>query len=102
MTDEEEPQVGRTPPLHEAVRSGDRRALIDCLKAGEDVNGIDSRGDTALHWAVFRGKRGIVSSLLSRGARVDIQNENGMAPEDIARKNGDSKIISLLENRKDK
>ena len=102
MTDEHEPQVGRTPPLHEAVRSEDRRAVIDCLEAGEDVNGIDSRGDTALHWAAFRGKRAIVSTLLSNGARVDIQNDNGMDPEDVARKNGYSKIVSLLENRKDK
>jgi ankyrin repeat protein len=102
MTDENEPQVGHTPPLHEAVRGENRRAVIDCLKAGEDVNGLDGRGDTALHWAAFRGKRAIVSTLLSNGARVDIQNENGMDPGDVARKNGYPKIVTLLENRKDK
>ena len=102
MTDELEPQVGHTPPLHQAVRNEDRRAVMDCLKAGEDVNRINSRGETALHWAAFRGKRAIVSTLLSNGASVDIQNANGLDPEDVARRNGHSKIVSLLEVRKNK
>lgn len=62
-------------------------AVISTLiEAGTDVNVCNGNGRTPLHWAVERGNLSAVQTLLERGARIDIrEEETNMIPLDIAK-----------------
>jgi len=60
-------------------------ATIDlCLKAGADVNAIDSKGDTALHGAAQKGYDKVIAYLAAHGATIDIKDKQGKTPLDAA------------------
>ena len=48
-----------------------------CCLAGADVTIVNSNGDTAMHFAAFRGDTEIVQSMLEHGAFVDAQAAKG-------------------------
>jgi ankyrin repeat protein len=80
----------------EAARSGDWAAMQAAVTQHAAVNDPLPDGTTALHWAVFRGSRGAVDTLLRAGARVDATDDNGVAPLALACGNGDAAIANLL------
>ena len=49
-----------------------------------DVNGINLKGETALHGAVHRASNEIIQLLVDNGARLDIENEDGLTPVQLA------------------
>jgi hypothetical protein len=51
-----------------------------------------------LHDAVQGNHLDVVKVLLEHGARMDIKGHDGKTPVDIARANGDAKILSLLQS----
>lgn len=61
------PVAARPVTLHQAARRGGRRDLARLLRAAE-VDATDGVGMTALAWAVARGNRIAIDSLLSAGA----------------------------------
>lgn len=77
--------------IHSAANAqyvnGQTGAVISTLiKAGSDVNVCNSNGRTPLHWAVERGNNLALQTLLERGARTDIrEEETNMIPLDIAK-----------------
>lgn len=52
------------------------------IKYGADVNGQDSIGNTALHYAVERGDHKLIQLLMRYGADDSIVNKEGRAPYD--------------------
>ncbi len=80
---------GRTP-LHYAVRNAGSchdtknswvtlvRVLID--RVAVEVNIRDCDGNTPLHYAVFNENALLARFLVARGARVDVQNREGISP----------------------
>lgn len=56
-----------------------RRQIVKLLMNTKDPNGW-----TPLHWAAYHGKKAMVQRLISHGARVDIQDNKGQTPLDIA------------------
>lgn len=79
-------QASRTL-LHEAVRwycsSADWVWLM--LERGEDIEGRDEEGQTALHVACTQGTPVIVNFLIQQGADVDARNKNGQTPLHVAK-----------------
>lgn len=75
----EEDTVGRKKTEKEAIDS-----IELCLKAGADVNAVDSRGQTALHGAAQKGWNQIVQYLADHGAKVDVKDKKGLTPLDAA------------------
>lgn len=73
--------------LHEAVQwyssSADWVWLM--LKRGEDIEGRDEEGKTALHVACTHGTLVIVNFLLQQGADVDARNDNGQTPLHVSK-----------------
>lgn len=71
---------GQTP-LHKAAESGDVAMLNLLLSAKPDVNSVDKDGKTALNVASgkLEGTR-LVDSLISHGANVENQDNNGNRP----------------------
>ena len=59
-------------------------AVEYCLELENDINAVDKNGFTALHGAASRGDNEIVQLLVDQGARVDIVNEDGNSPADMA------------------
>ena len=49
-----------------------------------DINGINLKGETALHGAVHRASNEIIQFLVDNGARLDIENKDGLTPVQLA------------------
>jgi len=48
------------------------------LSAGADPNEVNDRGETALHWAVWRGRsKETITTLLDHGAAIDAKRKDG-------------------------
>jgi len=85
-------------PLSEVVRHGSIKALIKLLDNlhDEDVDSIDSKGNSALSLAAKYGKYAIVWLLLRAGASTQQYNSQGKIPLAIAAEAGHSAIVKLL------
>ncbi|RVE59220.1 hypothetical protein OJAV_G00186540 [Oryzias javanicus] len=66
------------------------------LSSAVNVNAIDYKGNTALHYVCQRKSQHLVPLLLQRNARTDIRNAEGETPLDIARRLKFTKISNLL------
>ncbi len=73
--------VGRPEPR----LAGDAPEAIKlCLEWGGDVNAANDVGYTALHGAAFRGANEAVTLLVEKGARMDVKNQEGRIPVNMA------------------
>jgi len=59
-------------------------ALKLCMEWGLDVNAKNDVGYTALHGAAFRGANEVVKLLVEKGARMDVKNQEGRLPVNMA------------------
>ena len=59
-------------------------ALRLCIDWGLDVNAKNEVGYTALHGAAFRGANDVVKFLVDHGARMDVKNQEGRLPVNMA------------------
>lgn len=59
-------------------------ALRLCIEWGGDVNAANDVGYTALHGAAFRGANDVVKLLVEKGARMDVKNQEGRLPVNMA------------------
>ncbi len=56
----------------------------------------DSRGNTALFWAIYTGNLNFVQKLLAKGANPNQINSTGETPLAMAKEYGQAKIVQLL------
>ena len=66
--------------LADRIQRGDRRAALDLIAQGADVNQPQPDGTTPLHWAVYRVDRELVDALLKKGAKARVVNRYGASP----------------------
>ncbi len=86
-----------TNALKHMLDREDREGLRLLLDAGADPNETNARGETALHWAVWRGRSlAIISELLRHGASVDARREDGRTAYALAVQIGRSEIATAL------
>ena len=92
--------VGCTPALHHAVKTGDADRVRQLLDAGADVNVREPYRErlqwTPLHWAAFRGDKGIAALLISRGAELDAEDPYYSTPLYLAAERGHPEIVRQL------
>jgi len=70
------------------------------LAVGADPNERNPRGETALHWAVWRGRgTDIVAALLDGGAAIDARRDDGRTAYALAVQSGQTETAALLEQR---
>uniref|UniRef100_A0A0B7AHD2 Osteoclast-stimulating factor 1 n=1 Tax=Arion vulgaris TaxID=1028688 RepID=A0A0B7AHD2_9EUPU len=86
-------KAGSTP-IHWAAHGGH----IECLKTLLDVQNCEVNvqnklGDTPLHSAAWKGHSEAVKMLLEKGARVDLQNNEGKLPVHLTK---DPEVAALL------
>lgn len=100
--------LGQFPPLvratwHENIAMVE--VLLQACKPRLDVDGVNVKGEAALHWAVRRSRPDIVHMLLESGVNVNIQNSALEVPlsivtsvltDPLTRKDTDRNIFSML------
>lgn len=93
----------RVCPLHSAAAHSDQGKAVALaaivLEAGAKPNAQQQRGFTALHEAALKGNSALIELLLRHGADPGLANEEGTYPADLARSNGHSEAVRLLERR---
>lgn len=78
-----------------AIVQGKPAAVKQLLDNGEEVD-AKQNGQTALHFAAMNGKIDIISILIARGAKVDLQDEQGVTPLMLAASNGKLEAVQAL------
>jgi ankyrin repeat protein len=89
---------GWTPFMEASSKGhvGVARMLLEHM-GGQDVDTLNSCGQTALHWAAGYGHEDMVAFLLSKGANASIQDEEGRTPFlDMAYNSGRVGVARLL------
>eukprot|EP00127_Corallochytrium_limacisporum_P002633 Clim_evm69s134 gene=Clim_evmTU69s134 len=83
--------------LKNAAANGKFLTVSTLLKRkGVDCNKQDSKGRTALHFAVASGHVSIINLLLKHGANPNLQDTNGNTPLHLAALSQRTNIVSLL------
>ena len=71
-------EPNRANALKHILDREDSEGVRLLLDAGADPNGTNDGGDTALHWAVWRGRSvEIITALVDRGANVNAKRKDG-------------------------
>jgi ankyrin repeat protein len=88
--------------LIEAAKQGSRAGVISALLKGDDIDGTDIHGHTALVNALNHGHLNLVHLLVERGASIDIIDDDGYSPLMWATHKGhESEVEMLLEEGAD-
>lgn len=85
-----------TQELIDAVKANDAAKVADLFKNGEDPNGANAQGNTALHYAVALDNAEITQILLSEGADLTAANQKGWTPLKIAEKKELKNVTPVL------
>lgn len=70
----------QTPPLIDAVQSGDVALAKELLDAGANLNAKNDVGHTPLHVAAIRGREVVAVALLEAGANPNAVDHDGKTP----------------------
>ena len=84
--------------LFDAIKTGDKQAVLSLLNQHVDVNVRQPDGATALHWAVHRDDLETTQLLIAAGANVNLADEYGVTPLSLACTNGSAILVKKLLN----
>ena len=86
--------------LWDAVIAGNVTEAIIAIKAGADVNGLDTRanpnGRRPLNWAAWRNDTAMMRVWFDAGANINSANRTGFTPLDHAGEAGSKEAATLL------
>jgi euchromatic histone-lysine N-methyltransferase len=83
--------------MHWAAFSGSKSIVELLLAAGSHVNVTNGIGETPLHIALRQDHYECALLLVTRGARLDIQNQQGQLPAQCLSEDAPNKATSLLQ-----
>src|SRR5579864_1387755 len=78
------------------IQEGNRKAALEKIHAGADVNEAQPDGTRPIHWAVYRVDYEVLDALIARKAKVDVTNEFGSTPLAEAAKLADARMVKTL------
>ncbi len=82
--------------LADLIQAGSRRAALDRIEAGADVNQAQPDGTTPLHWAVYGVDPELTRVLIDAGAKVNVTNTYGVAPLNEAVEVVNPELVKML------
>jgi uncharacterized protein len=84
--------------LASLIQKGDRKAALEKIRAGADVNEAQPDGTRPIHWAVFKVDYELLDALIAKKAKADVTNEFGATPLAEAVKVTDARMVKTLLN----
>ena len=82
--------------LASLMEAGNRKAALEKIRAGADVNEAQPDGTRPIHWAVYRIDYELLDALIAKKAKVNVTNEFGSAPLAEAVKLADARMVKTL------
>ena len=82
--------------LANLIEAGNRKAALEKIRAGADVNQAQPDGTTPVHWAVYHVDYDVLAALLARKANVNVTNQFGSAPLAEAVEVADARLVKML------
>ncbi|KAJ5329918.1 hypothetical protein N7452_010308 [Penicillium brevicompactum] len=85
-------------PLALAARRCQEEIVAQLIEAGADIEAVNNRGENALHEAAAYGHESLTAFLLSKGARVDVQDSNNLTAlsRSVGNKYPNPRVIQTL------
>jgi ankyrin repeat protein len=89
-----------TQALNHMLDAENLAGLKLLLDAGADTNKLNHRGETALHWAVWRGRSPqSIAAILDHGSAIDARRGDGLTAYALAELSGQTEVAALLASR---
>jgi ankyrin repeat protein len=82
--------------LASLIQAGNRKAALERIRAGADVNEPQPDGTRPILWAVYRLDYEVLDALIAKRAKVDVANEFGSTPLGEAASLGDARMVESL------
>ncbi|MBV8902832.1 MAG: ankyrin repeat domain-containing protein [Acidobacteriia bacterium] len=82
--------------LADLIQAGNRKAALEKIRAGADVNQAQPDGTRPVHWAVERVDYEVLEALIAKKAKVDVANEFGATPLARAAELADARMVKML------
>src|SRR5262245_12530361 len=83
----------RSGSLATLIQKGDRKAALEKIRAGADVNEAQPDGTRPIHWAVFKVDYELLDALIAKKAKADVTNVFGATPLAEAVKVDDDRMV---------
>jgi uncharacterized protein len=80
------------------IQTGNRKAALEKIRAGADVNEAQPDGTRPIHWAVYRADYELLDALIANKAKADVTNVFGATPLAEAVKLADARMVRRLLN----
>jgi ankyrin repeat protein len=91
------PAVGQSrSSLADLIRTGNRKAALERIRAGADVNEVQPDGTRPIHWAVYKVDYELIDAMIAKKANVDVVNQFGSTPLAEAVKLADARMVKML------
>lgn len=87
---------GLTPLLEGVAYAGCTRSTHVLLDHGADMEAVDFKGQTAVHWAAMSAAMSALMFLADRGAALNVQDQDGYTPLHHAVTCGHEEIVEYL------
>jgi ankyrin repeat protein len=78
------------------IQAGERKAALDKIRAGADVNEAQPDGTRPVHWAVYHVDHELLQALIAKKAKLDVANEFGSTPLAEAAGLADATMVKML------
>ena len=82
--------------LADLIRAGNRKAALDRIRTGADVNEAQPDGTRPIHWAVYKVDYELIGAMIAKKAKVDVINQFGSTPLAEAVKLADARMVRML------
>src|SRR5262249_10475926 len=90
------PAQTRQGSLATLIQKGDRKAALERIRAGADVNEAQPDGTRPIHWAIYKVDYELLDLLIAKKAKADVTNEFGATPLAEAAKVADARMVKAL------
>src|SRR6187551_926282 len=91
------PAVGQfRSSLADLIRAGNRKAALERIRTGADVNEAQPDGTRPIHWAVYKVDHELIDALIARKANLNVRNEFGSTPISQAAELADPRMVKML------
>jgi ankyrin repeat protein len=90
------PAQAQKESLASLIQEGNRKAALERIRVGADVNEAQPDGTRPIHWAVYKVDHELLAALIAKKAKVNGANEFGSTPLAEAVKLADAAMVKML------